>query len=429
MSAGPDLAPDLEIEPTSAERALLDRIGDREAEMLARTTAWAEINSGSANRDGLERMAAAIAQSFADAFADRGAQVEEIALPQGETVAADGSVTPVEYAPAVRVRMRPDAPIQVALTGHADTVHPADGAFQRVHPLEGGRIHGPGVADMKGGIVVMREALLTFEQSGDKERIGWEVLISPDEEIGSPGSRGALAELGARAHVGMTYEPALADGSLAGARKGSGNYAVVLRGRSAHAGREHHLGRNAIAAAARLAAGLDALNGGHPGVTVNVARIDGGGAVNVVPSLGVCRFNVRMPDEEARAWIEGEIARLVAKAGEEPDIQVELKGGVTRPPKPMSPANARVFELARASGRALGLELSWRETGGVCEGNNLWGAGCPNVDTLGVRGGGVHSPEEWLSIDSLVERSRLSALMLMAMARGVVDARGLRRLS
>jgi glutamate carboxypeptidase len=95
----------------------------------------------------------------------------------------------------------------------------------------------------------------------------------------------------------------------------------------------------------------------------------------------------------------------------------------------MTPANAAVFALARGAGEALGLSLSWRDTGGVCEGNNLWGAGCPNVDTLGVRGGGVHSVEEWLSIDSLVERARLSALMLMAMARGAVDVRGLRRLS
>jgi glutamate carboxypeptidase len=421
------------IAPTPDESRLLDRIADREADMLARTIAWAKINSGSANRDGLERMAAAIAQSFSEGFADQGglggAVVEEIALPPGETVAADGSVQPVEYAPAVRVRMRPEAPIQVALTGHSDTVHPADGPFQDVRRLGEGRIEGPGVADMKGGLVVMLEALAVLERSEHKDRLGWEALISPDEEIGSPGSRAALAELGARAHVGMTYEPALSDGALAGARKGSGNYAVILRGRSAHAGREHHLGRNAIAAAARLAAGLDALNGARAGVTVNVAKIDGGGPVNVVPDLGICRFNVRMPDEDSRAWVEAEIARLVAAARAEPDIAVELKGGITRPPKPMAPANARVFELARAAGAALGLELSWRDTGGVCEGNNLWGAGCPNVDTLGVRGGGVHSSEEWLTIASLVERARLSALMLMAMARGAVDVRGFRGLS
>jgi glutamate carboxypeptidase len=105
-------------------------------------------------------------------------------------------------------------------------------------------------------------------------------------------------DLGAKAHVGMTYEPALADGSLAGARKGSGNFSLRCRGRAAHAGREHHLGRNAIVAAADFARGLDLLNGQRPDITFNVSRIDGGGAPNVVPDLGICRFNVRVKTEE-----------------------------------------------------------------------------------------------------------------------------------
>jgi glutamate carboxypeptidase len=324
------------------------------------------------------------------------------------------------------VRKRPEALVQVALTGHYDTVFPVDSPFQSVRPLDSMRLEGPGVADMKGGLIVMREALLAFEQSPGANKLGWEVLISPDEEIGSPGSRVPLAELGARAHVGLTYEPALADGSLAGARKGSAVFTLIIRGRAAHAGRDHQLGRNAITAAARFAAALDALNGARDGVTINVAKIDGGGPVNIVPELAICRFNVRAPTPEDMADIEGEIARLAAEAGAADGITVELKGGVTRAPKPMAKPNAALFAFTRDVGAALDLPLSWTDTGGVCEGNNLWAAGCPNVDTLGVCGGRVHSTQEFVVLPSFVERSRLSALMLMKMASGAFDMRSLR---
>lgn len=413
---------DISVTPTPDERRLLDRVADAESAMIATVKSWARINSGSANRDGLERMRA----ELAGAFEELGGTVEEVALPPGEVVEPDGAARRVAYAPSLRVRKRPEAPIQVALTGHYDTVFPADSDFQDVHEIDADRLGGPGVADMKGGLLVMREALVTLERSPHAQALGWEALISPDEEIGSPGSRVPLAELGARAHVGMTYEPALADGSLAGARKGSGNFTLIARGRSAHAGRAHHLGRNALAAAARFAADLDALNGARDGVTVNVAKIEGGGAVNIVPDLGICRFNVRMPSEDDQAWIEAEITRLAAEAGARDGITAEIKGGITRPPKPMSAANGAVFGFTRAAGAALGVDIFWTDTGGVCEGNNLWAAGCPNVDTLGVRGGGIHSAGEFVVLSSFVERARLSALMLMAMARGAFDPRALR---
>lgn len=410
------------LTPSAEERRLLDGLDDAEAAMIARVKAWARINSGSANRDGLDRMRAALEE----AFADLGGEMETVALPPSEVVEPDGSFREVEHAPALRVRMRPEAPLQIALTGHYDTVFPADSDFQDVREIDADTLGGPGVADMKGGLIVMREALLTLERSPEARNLGWEILISPDEEIGSPGSRSALAELGARAHAGMTYEPALADGSLAGARKGSGIYALVARGRAAHAGRAHHEGRNALAAAARFAADVDALNGVREGVTFNVAKIEGGGAANIVPDLGICRFNVRMPTDEDRAWVEAEIARLAGEANARDGITAELNGGVTRPPKPMAPANRRLFEFTRAAGAALGLDIAWRDTGGVCEGNNLWAAGCPNVDTLGVRGAGIHSPDEIVKLSSFVERGRLSALMLMGMARGAFDVRALR---
>ncbi len=349
-------------------------------------------------------------------------------LAPGQYVEPDGIKRDISYVPAMLLTVRPEAELQIVLTGHYDTVFPQDSHFQTTKKLADTKageavLGGPGVADMKGGILVMLEALKAFETTDNAHKVGYSVLLSPDEEIGSPGSAPLLAALGRKAHIGLTYEPSLADGSLAGARKGSGNFAIIIKGRAAHAGREHHLGRNAINAMARLAVAMDALNGQREGVTFNMSKIDGGGAVNIVPELAIGRFNVRMLAEDDQAWIKDRLAELVAQANAQDGISAELTGGFTRPPKPMAPANALVFDWVKQAGNALGLEIKWKPSGGVCEGNNLWASGCPNVDTLGVRGGEIHSDREFVVLTSLSERARLSALILMKIASGEFDAK------
>jgi len=137
-------------------------------------------------------------------------------------------------------------------------------------------------------------------------------------------------ELGKKAHVGLTFEPALPDGSLAGARKGSGNWALIVKGRAAHAGREHHLGRNAIAAMAEFVVALDALNGQQDGVTFNIGKIDGGGATNIVPELAIGRFNVRVKEDGDDSWVLEQLDALTAIINEKEGISAELTGGFTR---------------------------------------------------------------------------------------------------
>ncbi len=412
------------VELTAAEHAILDAIDSAGDEMIARVKSWSEVNSGSANREGLDAMRARLPE----AFEPLEAEMDEVELPPTEIVTRAGEVVTMENAPALRVRARVDAPIQIVLTGHYDTVFPADSAFQDWRLLDDDTINGPGVADMKGGILVMAEALKALERHPKREAIGYTALISPDEETGSHGSREMLHELGARAHVGMTYEPALADGGLAGARKGSGNFSLVVRGRAAHAGREHHLGRNALEAMSRFIVELQALNGAREGVTFNVGEVAGGGPVNIVPDLGVCRFNVRLQTEEDGAWAMTEINRLVGETDARDGVAAALHGGFTRPPKPMSPQNAKMFAWTKAAGAAVGVDVFWNDTGGVCEGNNLWAAGCPNVDTLGVRGGDIHSDREFAKLSSFPERAKLSAVMLFRFASGDFDARANRNL-
>jgi glutamate carboxypeptidase len=279
---------------------------------------------------------------------------------------------------------------------------------------------------MKGGLVVMREALLAFESLPDRDRVGYEVLISPDEEIGSPASARLLAELGARAHVGMTYEPALPDGGLVSARKGSGQFSLVLRGRAAHVGRAFDDGRSAIVAAADAVLRLDGLNGLREGVTVNIGAIDGGGPVNIVPATAVVRFNVRAPDGESAAWATRELEKVCEVVGRRDGIVAELTGGFSRPPKPLTPAQETLIGWTRAAAEALGFPVRFGPTGGVCEGNNLAAAGCANIDTLGPCGGALHSKEEFALAESFVPRAQLSLLLLAGFAAGVLDARSLR---
>jgi glutamate carboxypeptidase len=271
----------------------------------------------------------------------------------------------------------------------------------------------------------MLAALRAFERCPDKHLVGYTVLISPDEEIGSPASASLLAALGAKSHFGMTYEPAMPDGRLAGARKGSGNFSLIIKGRAAHVGRAFQDGRSAILAAVDFVQQLDAMNGGRDGVTVNVGAIDGGGPTNVVPDTAVVRFNIRAPDCESQAFAQAGLDRAVALASARDGVRVHLDGGFTRPPKPMTPGFARMLAWTRDAGATIGLDLAWAPTGGVCEGNNLAAAGCPNVDTLGVRGAHLHSDQEYALMSSFAERAQLSLLLLAGAASGRFDPREL----
>lgn len=408
------------LEP--ADRAMLDTLAEAGNAIVGRAIDWCAINSGSRNLAGLDEMAEPLAAAMSEI-----GPLERIALSDTQEVASDGTIRSVVTGVALRLRVRPHAPVQIALTGHYDTVYPADTLFRQVGRRADGALHGPGIADMKGGISVMLAALAAFERHPHADRLGYTVLLSPDEETGSLASAPLLAELGASAHVGMTYEPALADGTLVSARKGSGNFHVLVTGRAAHAGRDFASGRNAILAAACIARALAALNGRREGVTVNVARIDGGAPLNMVPDVAVLRFNARMPDADSEAWLMQGIAEALAE-GRGEGLGAELHGGITRKPKPFVPAQQRLFEAVRETGALIGQSLAWAPSGGVCEGNNLFAAGLPGIDTLGVRGGDIHSEREYAWCESFAERAQLSALLLVKLADGSIDGPALRRM-
>ncbi|WP_240505885.1 hydrolase [Erythrobacter colymbi] len=386
------------------------------AAMLAQVQAWSALNTGTANLAGLAQQAAMLAEAFA-VLPGTVALVDPAPVT---AIAADGSAFDKPHGQHLVVRVRPQANRRILLTGHMDTVFPSDHPFQRQTWLDGETLNGPGVADMKGGIAVMLHALMAFEASGHAAALGYDVLINSDEETGSLASAALIAELAQGKLAALTYEPAaLPDGTLAHERGGTGNYSITFAGKSAHAGRNPHEGRNAIVAAADLILRLKALETAE--ITINPAKLEGGAANNVVPDHAVLRFNVRPRTVEAGAAFDHALNHLLVDIQAVHQVATHRHGGVTRPPKKVDARAQALFDLVRECGAELGQDIRWQSSGGVCDGNNIAACGVPVVDTMGVCGGAIHSPDEYLIVPSLVTRAALSARVITRLAQGALN--------
>ena len=399
------------MKPDSAHQALLDAI-DADT-MLREVQDWAAINTGTANIEGLAKMAGLLA----DAFSALPGDVELVDPAKVTAISAEGREFEKPHGQHMVLRVRPEAERRFVLTGHMDTVFPVDHPFQDVKWLDDETISGPGTADMKGGLNIILHTLMTFETMEGSQRVGYDVMINSDEETGSLASRALIEELARGKYAALTYEPsALPDGTLAHARGGTGNYSITITGRSAHAGRNPHEGRNAIVAASDLVLRIKALEAED--ITVNPAKIEGGAANNVVPDLAILRFNIRPKSTDAMNRFDGELGAILRLIEAEHEVGIHRHGGVTRPPKPVDDKAQALFDLVKACGAELGQTIGWKSTGGVCDGNNIAATGVPVVDTMGVRGGAIHSPDEFMIVPSLRERAALSALVLSKLSTG-----------
>lgn len=383
---------------------------------LERLIGWCEVNSGSLHLEGLERMADRLAAALAELGAGA---VERIELEPEVTLDEEGRETRRKLGPMLRLRCRPEAELRVLLSGHLDTVYGPESGFQRCRWQSDGRLNGPGVADMKGGLLVMLEGLRELERAGVKEKPGWTVLIGPDEEIGSPGSRKVLAEEAGRHHLGLVLEPALPGGGVIVRRKGAGNFTVVARGRAAHTGRDFAAGRNAIRLLAEWVREFESLNGRIAGAHFNTGWIRGGGPVNVVPDLAVARVNIRVAAREQMGEIGRALEEVRAEAWQRAGgegMALEVHGGFTREPMEPHPELGPWLEAYRRAAESFGGRLETGETGGGSDGNLLAAAGLPVLDGLGVRGGKIHSAEEFLEPESVAERSAVLGRFLIDLA-------------
>lgn len=381
--------------------------------MKNRLIQWANMNTGSGNLQGLGRFASLLK----GAIEGLGGKTTLSDLQPTPSINDQGHVTQMSTGQALSSN-KGDGSLRVFLCIHMDTVYPADHPFQTCSLLDANTLQGPGVADAKGGLVVMLTALAAIERSPLASKISWEALINPDEEIGSASSSPLLIEAAKRNRVGLLFEPATADGALIDRRKGSGNFIAVVHGRSAHAGRDFALGRNAVVAAAELAVAVHELNRQLDGVTLNVGKIEGGGPSNVVPELAICRINVRTSTPRDEQRVQERLNALINGLNQREGFSVQIHGGFHSPPKIPDERAKSLMEVVERCGRELNLPIQWKSSGGACDGNKLAAAGLPNIDTMGPCGGNLHSPREFVLLDSLTQRAKLAALVMLHLAEG-----------
>ena len=306
---------------------------------------------------------------------------------------------------------------RVLLIGHMDTVFDPGTAAARPFQVQEGIARGPGVTDMKSGLLAglyAVKAILAEAGGLPFERLTF--IANPDEEIGSPSSTPHIRAAAADVDAALVLECARANGDIVSARKGILDTRIAVHGRAAHAGVEPEKGRSAILEAARVIRELHALNGRWEGVTVNVGKIAGGTRPNVVAERCDLEVDVRSTTADGLRSVEAAV-REVAAATEVPDTTVEVDVRVSWLPMEKLERSGRLVEHAQAIAGRLGFAVQDTSTGGASDANTTSGMGVPTLDGLGPIGGNDHSPAEYLEVDSIVPRTTLLAGLLLAIAR------------
>jgi glutamate carboxypeptidase len=378
----------------------------------------ANMNSGSSNTSGLM----AVADWLTDWIGLHPAILSRIPLPPRRIIGDNGKESVVETGPALRWDYLPECRRKILLAIHYDTVYEVHDPFQRCQRINTNKLLGPGVADAKGGIVVLRYALQAALKFSLAKECGWTVLLTPDEEVGSPSTANMYRNIATEFDFALLFEPCLPGGELVSERKGSGNFVIVVRGRSAHAGRDFEHGRNALVKLCSVLTEIDKINGTREGLTLNVGNAVSGGAVNVVPDLAVARINMRVSDDASASWFEQKLKALVQVVNNSDGFQCEYHGGLTSPVKLINDEMRQLMAAIETCAYQLGQPVTWKSTGGVCDGNKLAAAGLPNIDTLGPLGGFLHSPQEWVQVDSLVTKSKLVTDLIGRFSSGRLES-------
>lgn len=301
----------------------------------------------------------------------------------------------------------------ILILAHLDTVHAA-GSLKEKLPWrqEGDRLYGPGIYDMKSGALMALEAMKLAVRHGSGPKLPVDLLFMPDEEMGSVSSRTLIETYGRNAAYSLVVEPARDGGKIVVARKGVAMYDIVVRGRASHAGARPQDGRSAIRAAARLVLALEELNDPVRGITVTAGTIHGGTGRNTVPAECRMQVDVRLPDEQAAVEILGKIEAMTPT---DPDISIEITGGLSRPPFAQSKEGEQLFAHTAKLAAGLGIVLEGVSTGGGSDGNFTAALGVPTLDGLGADGAGAHTFDEYIHASSVAPRTALLANLMLTL--------------
>lgn len=377
--------------------AISDHVVERVPAYLADLERLVNIDCGSYTPDGVNRVADLV--------------VERLTAMDGQVARTGGGAAPDgrPLGDLVVGRLDGTGP-RLLLIGHMDTVFEPGTAAERPFRIEGDTAHGPGVSDMKGGLLAGLTALDALRAAGHRPSVTF--VANPDEEIGSPFSGPVIRALAAEHDAALVLECARANGDLVSARKGIADLEVAISGRAAHAGVEPEKGRSAILAAARMVEALHGLNGRSPSVTCNVGTIAGGTRPNVVANR--CQLEVDLRAATAAEFADAEQAlRELVAAPYVADTSAELRVTASHPPMEKSPATGRLVDLAQALAGELGFAVRDAATGGASDANTTASAGLPTLDGLGPIGGDDHGPAEWLDLASVVPRISLLAGLVL----------------
>ncbi len=411
MAVNADSIEPIETTLNDVERSMVAWIGEREAEIVSTLRTHVEINTGTENTAGLDQYRDLLAQDLESlGFATRTVSSEPL-----ETLScAGGKVEIADHLVATRAGEGP----RLLLNGHMDTVFSADDEFQEMVIDGDGKIHGPGVADMKGGIVVMLYALRALAETGALDNTNLTVLLNTDEEIGSLGSRPLIEELAGEHDLGVVFEGSYQN-QLTRARKGLGQARLKVTGRESHAGAAHQEGVSASLELAHKVIALEALTDYEAQSTVNVGVMAGGEKRNTVPGCADAYVDMRFTSEAEGIALLEQVQKVAntntTKSRRFPDYPFSETWAVLhRPAKAMHPRVDALIAQAMGISAQIGEPIvGARYSGGGTDGSIAQAAGLPTIDSLGVDGLGAHSSRESTTVVSLIARSQLAAVMLL----------------
>ncbi|MGH2681763.1 MAG: M20 family metallopeptidase [Actinomycetota bacterium] len=384
-------------------KAIRAAVSRRSDDYLEALRAMVDVDCGTYTPDGVNR----VADMCEERFRSTGWKVERRAHQPGPGELRLGDI--------VIGTLAGDGGPRLLIIGHTDTVFPDGTASERPFRVEDGKAFGPGVSDMKGGLLAGFFAVEALHELGSLPFGSVTYVCNPDEEIGSPFSGPLIRDLAGEADVAFVLEAARENGDIVSARKGVSDARVEVVGRAAHAGVEPERGRSAVLEAAHKILALHALNGRWPGVTVNVGVVEGGTRPNVVAERCMLAVDIRGPDERSLGAAEAEVRRIAEEATFDGTSSAFTLSAWHRPME-KTEATERLVRMARETADALGFDLRDAATGGASDANTTAAAGVPTLDGLGPVGGREHSPEEWLDVESVVPRVSLLA-DLMAKVR------------
>jgi glutamate carboxypeptidase len=391
-----------------ADRVRADVFQGRAGEMFFNDTATTEIYTGTWNREGLERFGRILSAWLEEiGFQIHIESGRELDLP-GDEGRRTGPLIIARRAAAPSAQKAR----RILLIGHYDTVFEPDSPFQEFTAANG-RATGPGVADMKGGLVVMLFALRQLESDGLLDRAHWTVLLNADEEIGSLVSRESLESEARQADFGLVFEAARPNGAIVRSRRGLGQFHLRVEGVAAHAGSAHEEGRSAIRELAEKVLRIEALTDYERGVTLNVGTFRGGTKRNVVPAHAEAWIDVRYENRELGEAVREQLEHIAGEVFVK-DTRTRLWGSLHRPPKVATEPFSRLLKLHAEVTRALGFDPPEPvHAGGGTDGSLTSAVGLPTLDSMGVRGGNTHTKREFVVLESLPERAAIAAALLV----------------